>query len=200
MSDLSAREEGFRNALERNIGSEEYGRIKPEGHDRPNDRGQYDAAEVITEFRSGDHGTVDETFEYFQSLRDDGVKFNQRARKYLNKIQKELAGTGGNPGTDGGETQEYKFDPEIAGAIERSANYRDRAISGQTAQDIYGTSALNAAGNASGIPVGDPAGGVPDQNKAIQASDSEIHRFLDPEQFKLQIANRARQAVLSKFS
>ena len=45
-SDVSARDEGFRNNLERRLGSEEYGRIGAEGLDAADDAGRYNAAEV----------------------------------------------------------------------------------------------------------------------------------------------------------
>jgi hypothetical protein len=79
------------------------------------------------------------------------------------------------------------FSPQIQGAIERSNSFRDRAISGQTAQDIYGKSRTLAENNTLGIPVGDPVGGVPQQNKAMQAADSETARYFNPDKYKLNL-------------
>ena len=45
-SSRMANSDEFKNELQRRLGKEEYERIGAEGHDRPNDRGQYDAAEV----------------------------------------------------------------------------------------------------------------------------------------------------------
>ncbi len=90
VAELSAKEEGFRNALDRRIGKDEYDRIGAEGHDRPNDRGQYDAAEVIAEFRSRPKGTSvnngeGSMVEKYQSMVDSGTTFNKRATSYLQK-------------------------------------------------------------------------------------------------------------------
>ena len=107
-ADLSAKDEGFKNNLERRLGSEEYGRIGAEGHDAPDDAGRYNAAEVISEFRNSDK-TVEEMTDYYQGLADDGTKFNQRARDYLKK--KGVTFGGGGDGGDDEVTPEPSPEP-----------------------------------------------------------------------------------------
>ena len=90
--DLSAKDEGDRNELERRLGTEEYDRIGAKGHDDPTEQGQYSAAEVISEFRNakkngysgvddGDNSVLD----YFKQLQADGATFNNKAQEYLGK-------------------------------------------------------------------------------------------------------------------
>jgi len=111
--DLSAKEEGFRNALERNIGTEEYDRIGAKGHDDPTDRGEYSAREVISEFRNakkggfsgvddGDNSVVD----YFKGLQADGATFNNRAKDYLSKYGFEFDGNKPDPVTEPDPTED----------------------------------------------------------------------------------------------
>jgi hypothetical protein len=100
-----ANSDEFKNQLERRLGTEEYERIGKRGQDRPNDRGQYDAAEVISEFRNRSKGTkVDEgegsMVDYFQGLVNDGAKFNNRAKDYLTKQGINFGGGGGGGGDD----------------------------------------------------------------------------------------------------
>ena len=94
-----ANSDEFKNELQRRLGKEEYERIGAEGHDRPNDRGQYDAAEVKSEFRNSDK-SVEEMTEYYQGLADSGTKFNQRARDFLNAKGVTLGGGGSGGGGD----------------------------------------------------------------------------------------------------
>ena len=114
--DLSAKEEGYRNALERNIGTEEYDRIGAEGADALDDKGRYQAREVISEYRNSDK-SIDEMTEYFQGLANDGTKFNSRARDFLAKkgvtFGGESGGDGGedDPGDEGGTTPTDPADP-----------------------------------------------------------------------------------------
>ena len=94
--------DGFRNALERNLGTEEYERIGAEGLDAANDRGQYSAAEVKSEFRNSDK-SVDEMTEYYQGLADNGTKFNKRAQDFLTAKGVQLKANGGGGGGGGSE-------------------------------------------------------------------------------------------------
>lgn len=91
-SDLSAKDEGFRNSLERRLGTDEYDRIGASGHQDPTDAGQYSAAEVIAEFRNAKkngYSGVDEgdnsVLDYFKQLKEDGATFNNKAQEYLGK-------------------------------------------------------------------------------------------------------------------
>ena len=63
---------------------------------------------------------------------------------------------------------ETVLSPQIQGAIERTSAYRDRAWSGQHAQDVYGKSNSLAEGNSLGIPVNDIRGGEPNTNQAMR--------------------------------
>ena len=101
-ADLSAQDEGYRNSLERNIGTEEYDRIGAEGADALDDQGRYQAREVISEYRNSDK-TVDEMTEYYQGLADDGTKFNSRAREFLKNKGVTFGGEGGGGGDDPGD-------------------------------------------------------------------------------------------------
>ena len=88
LEELSAKEEGFRNALERNIGTEEYDRISPSGAQDLDDSGRMTAREVIAEFRERPKGvSVDEGEDSmvakYQKMVDEGTTFNKRAREYL---------------------------------------------------------------------------------------------------------------------
>ena len=98
-SSRMANSDEFKNELQRRLGKEEYERIGAEGHDRPNDRGQYDAAEVKSEFRNSDK-SVEEMTEYYQGLADSGTKFNQRARDFLSAKGVTLGGGGSGGGDD----------------------------------------------------------------------------------------------------
>ena len=97
--------DGFKNNLQRSLGKKEYERIGAEGLDAPNDRGQYSAAEVKSEFRNSDK-SVDEMTEYYQGLADDGTKFNARAQAFLQKKGVQLKGNGGGGGSDEGGSDE----------------------------------------------------------------------------------------------
>jgi len=144
MSDLTAREEGFKNALERNLGKEEYKRIGEKGHDDPDEKGRWSAREVISEVRNSDK-SPEEMKAYFKELRKDGAKFNKRALAFLDRFEADGDGSGGD-NTSG-------LSKQAQGAIERSAAYRDRMWSGEAAQDIYGKSKTLAEGNTLGINV-----------------------------------------------
>ena len=111
-SDLSSNEagdadglEGFRNHLERRMGTEEYERVGARGHDDPDSKGRYSAAEVKSEFRNRAKGTkVNEgegsMTDYFQGLVNDGAKFNNRAKEYLIGQGVTFGGGGGGGGED----------------------------------------------------------------------------------------------------
>ena len=78
-SDLSAKEEGFRNALDRRLGAEEYDRLGAVGQQDPTEAGDYSAKEVIAEFRNakkGGYSGVDEgdnsVVDYFKKLQEEG--------------------------------------------------------------------------------------------------------------------------------
>ena len=78
----------FRNNLEKRLGTEEYDRISAEGQQDPRKGGRYSAGEVISEFRERPKGvSVDEgsnsMVSKYQGLVDDGAKFNNKAKSYL---------------------------------------------------------------------------------------------------------------------
>ena len=80
--------DGFRNALEKRLGTEEYDRISPDGQQDPTKGGRYSAGEVISEFRERPKGvSVDEgsnsMVSKYQGLVDGGAKFNNKAKSYL---------------------------------------------------------------------------------------------------------------------
>jgi len=97
IEEMSAKDEGFRNALERSIGTEEYDRIGKEGQDDPDSQGRYSAREVISEFRNRPKGTsVDEGDDSmvakYQKMVNDGTTFNPRAQKYLERHGVDFGG------------------------------------------------------------------------------------------------------------
>jgi len=126
----TAKEDGYRNNLERSLGTEEYERIGARGHDDPDNKGRYSAREVISEVRNRDGKTVEEMSDYFEGLRADGVKFNKRAEKYLDRI----AGESG--GGDGGSTGFQS--PEMSSAKAFTRAHEDYRISGDDVQSITG--------------------------------------------------------------
>jgi len=80
--------QGFRNALEERLGTQEYRRLSADGMQDPTQRGQYSAGEVISEFRERPRGiTVDEDdnsmVSKYQGIVDSGSKFNNKAKSYL---------------------------------------------------------------------------------------------------------------------
>lgn len=96
---------GFRNNLERRIGTEEYERIGARGHDAATGKGKYSAQEVISEFRNRGKGVgVDKgegsMVDYFQGLVNDGAKFNGKAQEYLKGHGVTFGGGGGGGDTD----------------------------------------------------------------------------------------------------
>ena len=113
-ADLSAQDEGYRNSLERNVGTEEYERMGAEGADALDDKGRYQAREVISEYRNSGK-SIDEMTEYYQGLADDGTKFNNRARDFLTKKGVTFGGEGGggdDPGDEGGTTPTPTPEPD----------------------------------------------------------------------------------------
>lgn len=89
--------DGFRNQLERNLGTKEYERIGEEGLQDADNKGRYSAAEVKSEYRNSGK-TIDEMTEYFQGQADDGTKFNKRAKAFLKAKGVQLNNGGGNGG------------------------------------------------------------------------------------------------------
>lgn len=92
-SDLSAKEEGFRNSLDRRLGAEEYDRLGAVGQQDPTEAGDYSAKEVIAEFRNakkGGYSGVDEgdnsVVDYFKKLQEEGATFNNKAQEYLGRF------------------------------------------------------------------------------------------------------------------
>jgi hypothetical protein len=131
--------------------------------------------------------------DYADDARRDGASMGGGTERALDNLRGKLDNDSGpqvEPESEApsfNEAAEAEFSPQIQGAIERSNSFRDRAISGQTAQDIYGKSLTLAENNTLGIPVGDPVGGVPQQNKAMQAADSETARYFNPDKYKLNL-------------
>ena len=88
LEELSAKDEGFRNQLERRVGTEEYDRISADGAQGLDDSGRMTAAEVISEFRErpsgvkvneGDNSMVSK----YQEMVDSGTRFNGKAQSFL---------------------------------------------------------------------------------------------------------------------
>ena len=96
-SEMAARADGFRNANDRRLGTEEYDRLSGEGLQDADSAGRYAAREVIAEMRHGrGDRTTEEMAEYYQGLADDGAKFNKRAQDYLGKHGVTFGGGGGD--------------------------------------------------------------------------------------------------------
>ena len=78
-----------------------------------------------------------------------------------------------------GDTEEdLKFSPQVQGAIERVAAYRDRAWSGQHAQDVFGKSKTLA----NGVPA---SAGSTGKNKSQEAADLATREtYFDAEKYK----------------
>ena len=113
-TDETAREAGFRNSLERRLGSEEYGRIGARGHQDPDNAGNYSAREVISEFRNRDGETVDDVAAHFKKLQADGVTFNKRAKDYLtSKHGFEFGGNVETPETPDSNPDEGNTNPTV---------------------------------------------------------------------------------------
>ena len=73
---------------------------------------------------------------------------------------------------------EAKFSPQVQGAIERVAAYRDRAWSGQHAQDVFGKSKTLA----NGVPADAGSAGT---DKAGEAADLATREtYFDAEKYK----------------
>jgi hypothetical protein len=90
MSQRMADSPEFRDELEKRIGTKEYDRISADGHQDVRKGNKYSAAEVISEFRNrpdgvsvndGDNSMVSK----YQSMVDNGTKFNNKAKSYLEK-------------------------------------------------------------------------------------------------------------------
>ena len=116
-SDLSAKEEGYRNSLERSVGTEQYDEMAGEGFSAKNDKGQVQAREVIAEFRDGRgdrsvNDGDDSMVSKYQSMVDSGEhKFNARARAYLEKQGVSFDGRTGDETTDSTDTTGSTGDP-----------------------------------------------------------------------------------------
>ena len=99
IEERSAKDEGFRNSLERRLGTEEYDRISPSGSQALDDQGRMTAAEVIAEFRErGDDVKVDEgdnsMVAKYQGMVDSGTKFNAKAQDFLKGYGVDFGGPG----------------------------------------------------------------------------------------------------------
>ena len=98
------------------------------------------------------------------------------------------AGADGGDGSD--EDPIYKLSPQIQGALERSAAYRERRWSGQEAQDIYGKSKELAEGNTLGIN----SGKSETSNAAFKAADTETdHQYFNKDKYRMDLARDAKQ-------
>ena len=99
----------------------------------------------------------------------------ENALKYLDEEKAEVAST---PEAPGPSFNEYKFSPQVQGAIERVAAYRDRAWSGQHAQDVFG----KASSLANGIPASAGSDGT---DKAGEAADLATREtYFNAEKYK----------------
>lgn len=106
---------------------------------------------------------------------------------HSNIAVKPSDGSGG-----GGDIEDpiYQLSPQVQGALERSAAYRERRWSGQQAQDIYGKSKELAEGNTLGIN----SGKSETTNAAFKAADTETdHQYFNKEKYRMDLANDARQ-------
>ena len=107
-SGMSAKEEGFRNTVERSKGTEEYNRIAASGLQDADNSGRYSRAEVAAEMRDGRNGkTTEEMAAYYQNLADSGTKFNTQAQDYLKKHGVTFGGgsSKGKAGSDNGGSE-----------------------------------------------------------------------------------------------
>ena len=90
LEELSAKDEGFRNSIERRVGTEEYDRISADGSQALDDGGRMTANEVISEFRERPKGVTvnegdDSMVAKYQGMVDSGTKFNAKAKSYLER-------------------------------------------------------------------------------------------------------------------
>ena len=109
-------------------------------------------------------------------------------------IAVRIAGDGGGadegPSTWNEHVEAGTLSPHLMEAIERTNNYRERAWSGQAAQDVYGKSRTLAADNNLGIPVGDLKTGEPNANQALRAADEATGRYFNQDQFQIDFGGR----------
>ena len=78
----------------------------------------------------------------------------------------------------GDSFNEYTFSPQVQGAIERAASYRDRAWSGQQSQDIFGPKKTLA----NGVPADAGSAGTDKAGEAADLATSET--YFDAEKYK----------------
>lgn len=119
--------------------------------------------------------------KYFNSL-NDNVKHGGATRRELDKVFSWIDSDTPEPKVkeDNGSFNEPKneLSPQVMGAIERVAAYRDRAWSGQHAQDVFG----KADALANGVPA---KAGSTGTNKAGEAADLATREtYFDAEKYK----------------
>ena len=107
-------------------------------------------------------------------------------------IQKTYAAGEYKPPTEGKTFNDYEFSPQVQEAMDRAKQYRDRAWSGQHAQDVYGRSNELAKDNTLGIDRGNPDAGVTDQNGAAAAADNHTASHFDQEKYRMDLANEIK--------
>ena len=75
--------------LEQRLGTKEFRRIGTEGHQDPDSKGRWSAAEVKAEFRNSGKATVDEgdnsVVNRFKEIQANGGMFNKRAQDFLSE-------------------------------------------------------------------------------------------------------------------
>jgi len=110
--------DAFRNKLEERIGTEEYDRISPDGHQDVRKGGRISAAESIAEFRERADGvSVEDKVAEYQGMVDSGQKFNNKAQSYLEKHGINFPGSGedSNDIPDPVETNPVETEPVTSG-------------------------------------------------------------------------------------
>ena len=116
LEELSAKDEGFRNSVERRVGTEEYERISADGAQALDDGGRMTANEVISEFRNRPSGVSvnegdDSMVAKYQKMVDDGTTFNAKARTYLEGHGINFGGSGPGEETPPEETPDIEDTP-----------------------------------------------------------------------------------------
>ena len=122
---------------------------------------------------------------FSSSLEADGraAGFDPSSFNTAGDVQNALNALGGGaeeetPQEFGPSYNEYKFSPQVQGAIERVAAYRDRAWSGQASQDIFGPKKTLA----NGVPAEASSEGT---DKAGEAADLATREtYFDAEKYK----------------
>lgn len=130
----------------------------------------------------------DDAMQEKRESNPDGLSINalDATLDKMSDGQKEEAGVENENPT----FNEAEFSPQIQSAIERSNAYRDRAWSGQTAQDIYGKSNSLADGAYQGINEGSGYSGVNKQNSAASATDN----YFNSDKYKIDLKNKSARS------